>query len=33
MPERDHREYEEGEGPIDPEVLYTKEFCIGWLPR
>jgi len=32
MADKDHREYEEGEGSLDPELLYTKEYCIGWLP-
>ncbi|KAK0632729.1 kinase-like domain-containing protein [Immersiella caudata] len=29
MADKDHREYEEGEGSLDPELLYTKEYCIG----
>ncbi|KAK4454528.1 putative ste ste20 ysk protein kinase [Podospora aff. communis PSN243] len=29
MMDRDRREYEEGEGLLDPELLYTKEYCIG----
>jgi hypothetical protein len=32
MTDKDHREYEEGEGSLDPELLYTKEYCIGWSP-
>lgn len=23
------RDYEDGEGSVDPELLYTKEYCIG----
>ena len=23
------REYEDTEGSMDPEALYTKEYCIG----
>ncbi|KAL8294552.1 hypothetical protein RB597_007803 [Gaeumannomyces tritici] len=23
------RDYDEGDGPMDPELLYTKEYCIG----
>jgi serine/threonine-protein kinase 24/25/MST4 len=28
MAERE-RNYEEGNEPLDPELLYTKEACIG----
>jgi len=28
MAERE-REYEEGNEALDPELLYTKEYCIG----
>lgn len=28
------RDYEETEGSPDPELLYTKEYCIGtWILR
>ena len=23
------RDYEDSEGSVDPELLYTKEYCIG----
>ena len=26
------RDYDENEGSIDPEVIYTKEYCIGSCP-
>ncbi|KAL2161702.1 hypothetical protein VTH06DRAFT_8264 [Thermothelomyces fergusii] len=29
MAERDNRDYDGGEGSLDPEMLYTKEYCIG----
>ncbi|KAK3300697.1 kinase-like domain-containing protein [Chaetomium fimeti] len=29
MADRESREYDETEGSLDPEMLYTKEFCIG----
>jgi hypothetical protein len=25
-------EYDDAEGLLDPELLYTKEYCIGSLP-
>lgn len=32
MADREHRDYDESEGSLDPEMLYTKEYCIGWDP-
>lgn len=29
MSDREHREYDDGEGSLDPELLYMKEYCIG----
>ena len=29
MADKEHREYDETEGSLDPELLYTKEYCIG----
>jgi serine/threonine-protein kinase 24/25/MST4 len=29
MADRESREYDESEGSLDPEMLYTKEYCIG----
>lgn len=29
MAERSNRDYDSAEGSLDPEVLYTKEYCIG----
>ena len=29
MSDREHREYDDGEGSLDPEQLYMKEYCIG----
>ncbi|KAK3362363.1 kinase-like domain-containing protein [Lasiosphaeria hispida] len=29
MADRENREYDEAEGSLDPELLYTKEYCIG----
>ncbi|AEO53758.1 hypothetical protein MYCTH_2295521 [Thermothelomyces thermophilus ATCC 42464] len=29
MAERDNRDYDGGEGSLDPETLYTKDYCIG----
>lgn len=29
MADRESREYDEPEGSLDPELLYTKEYCIG----
>jgi len=25
-----NRDYDDTQGSLDPELLYTKEFCIGW---
>lgn len=33
MPDRENRDYEDAEGSLDPEMLYTKEYCIGWVSR
>ncbi len=33
MADRETREYDETEGSLDPELLYTKEYCIGSCPR
>ena len=30
MTDRETREYDGSEGSLDPEMLYTKEYCIGW---
>ena len=30
MADQEPREYDENEASLDPEVLYTKEYCIGW---
>lgn len=29
MADRENRDYDEAEGSLDPELLYTKEYCIG----
>ncbi|KAK3309793.1 kinase-like domain-containing protein [Chaetomium strumarium] len=29
MADREQRDYDETEGSLDPEMLYTKEYCIG----
>ncbi|KAL2136194.1 hypothetical protein VTI74DRAFT_5072 [Chaetomium olivicolor] len=29
MADRENRDYDESEGSLDPEMLYTKEYCIG----
>ncbi|KAK4044359.1 kinase-like domain-containing protein [Parachaetomium inaequale] len=29
MADREHRDYDDAEGSLDPEMLYTKEYCIG----
>ncbi|KAK5658926.1 hypothetical protein OQA88_1742 [Cercophora sp. LCS_1] len=29
MSDKEHREYDETEGSLDPGLLYTKEYCIG----
>jgi hypothetical protein len=33
MADREDRNYDDGEGSLDPEMLYTKEYCIGWDSR
>jgi serine/threonine-protein kinase 24/25/MST4 len=33
MADRENRDYDDAEGSLDPELLYTKEYCIGRLPR
>lgn len=30
MADRENRDYDDAEGSLDPEMLYTKEYCIGW---
>jgi len=30
MADRENRDYDDAEGSLDPELLYTKEYCIGW---
>ncbi len=32
MAGREPREYDDAEVSLDPELLYTKEYCIGWSP-
>ena len=31
MADRENRDYDDTEGSLDPELLYTKEYCIGSL--
>lgn len=33
MADRENRNYDESEGSLDPETIYTKEYCIGSFPR
>jgi len=33
MADRETRDYDEAEGSLDPSMLYTKEYCIGWASR
>jgi len=32
MADRGNQDYDDAEGSLDPELLYTKEYCIGPSP-